>query len=388
MRVAWVSLLGCAGSAWGREIPVYREYTHPVQFYDERGAILPADALGPDQQALRSLKESRAQDSLLGKELLLNLGLESGDSVFSPAGSRAARPASGFRGGEEPRRRQKKSSGKNWLAESISLPSLGQTQSNAAAATISAGAPESSWGWLAAEVAGQPEGAPALPEEILSEGEYNPLVAQEAVLSESEQMNPYSSASAASLKKEESNAFAPAGEFSIAEASAQAPEGAEAPPREWAGRKPDASSAMKGYAAPSGVGEMSQTRAMISEWTVGARPDFSVSVMTGSRDLSSLGNRANPSGFSRPTTDFSYRATERGTRVGWGGGSSMGSGMRSPSFGSSSWKGGWSANQAETRASSRFQTLATPMPATVIPASTYKPPKPIGSSGGSKPAWY
>ena len=50
MRAALAGWIACAGGAApGRDIPVYREYTLPISFYDEQGERAVSAALAPDR---------------------------------------------------------------------------------------------------------------------------------------------------------------------------------------------------------------------------------------------------------------------------------------------------------------------------------------------------
>ena len=82
MRMALAFLLGCAVRAPGRAVPVYREYSVPIAFYDERGEQAPLAAVAPDLAAFRSLRDGRSQEALLGKETLLPMSFQRGSSVF------------------------------------------------------------------------------------------------------------------------------------------------------------------------------------------------------------------------------------------------------------------------------------------------------------------
>ena len=83
MRAALACLLGAAGSAPGREVPVYREYTVPISFADEPAERTVADAGAPDLAELRSIREIQAREALMGKETLLGLNFSGGSSVFA-----------------------------------------------------------------------------------------------------------------------------------------------------------------------------------------------------------------------------------------------------------------------------------------------------------------
>jgi len=340
---------------------------------------------GPDQTMLESLRSTKAQEAYLGKETILDLGFESGRSVFSsrrPAAAVTVSSASSDR-----RRRKKKESGQNWLAGSLSLPSLGQSSSNAAASALSAGAPDSEWGWLADEVSGQPNDIPALTEDFLTEEELSLGFSPEEARS-ADPSNPYSTKyteSSSSFRDDDARGMA--GHFSNDErtgADAADPsldQTRDAAP-EW-GSTRLAGSALKDYSAPSGMAGMSQTRAVISDWSAGVRSDFS--------SLPTVGSRGTPAGMrDRSSSLGSPGVLDAGSPSIWRGSSAMGA--SSAGFSSStrtpSWKGGWSANSAGASRPSQFQTVSEPIPNLVIPASSSERFKPSTSSGGYKPAWY
>ena len=155
MRAALAGLLGCVLGAPGREIPVYREYTQPISFYGEDGEREEFHAAGLDQSMLRSLKDAQAREGMMGRETLLEMTMVSGDPVFGKSAAPAGMGMPIASGAGEGGRRKKDGDGQNWLAKSLVLPSLGQTPTNAAMTAMSAGGKESSWGWLAGEVAAQ-----------------------------------------------------------------------------------------------------------------------------------------------------------------------------------------------------------------------------------------
>ena len=140
--------VGCAalaGAAAGRDVPVYRECTVPIAFYDEQGERASFGAVAPDLAALRTVKDAQAQAALLGKEAVVELDFVRGGSAFG-----AAAPVPGklipFGAENEPRRSKSSKSDRNWLAKSLALPSLGQTETNAALAALSTDDDESGWG--------------------------------------------------------------------------------------------------------------------------------------------------------------------------------------------------------------------------------------------------
>jgi len=389
IRVGISLLLLGAGGLRAREIPVYREYTRPVRFYDDRGQAVSGTAQGPDRVALRSLRDSKAQEVYLGKATILDLGFESGDSVFASERPPVAMPAS-MTGGDESRRSRRESSGQNWLAGSLSLPTLGQTARKATSSSMSPGSSESmGWGWLADEMSGQADGEIPPPEGMLSEEDWNPILSQEASMKgASDSYTPSSSSSSFSVAVPRGSVES-AGAFPEEERAAMmSREGSSYKPpsaasREWAGEGHGEASRMRSYAAPSAMAELSQTRAVISDWSVGARPDFSSVATVGIRDDGTGSPFRSAPGVSSSTMGGSSRSRgENSSSLG------LSPGGGRPSSGSSSWRGGWSANPVGAGRPSQFQRLSDPVLDPVVPASSYERSKPTTSSGGYKPAWY
>jgi len=380
-------LLICAVAGWARDIPVYREYTRPVQFYDDRGRDVTAEeGIGPDQAALQAMRDSKAREAYLGKETLLDMSFESGKSVFArKRRPTAAIPSHGSGSGEKTRRRNPDVSEKNWLAQSLTLPSLGLASSNAAGSARSEESPGSRWGWLADGVSGDPTAGRSLSEEGLQK-EWNPSGLPDQGLSG--QPNPYASETASSSDFGESDTMRSAGAFrdeprAGAESSGTASDRKAASFREWGGGARADSFPRTDYGAPSGIAELSQTRELISEWAVGARQDFSAVATVGAR-----GNGASLGGGS--ASGVSSHAMDVRTPNRWGGAPSFGlsSGSRISSGRSSSWKGGWQANPVGASRPSQFQSLSDPVPNPVVPVSSPGLPPPSTSSGGYKPAWF
>jgi hypothetical protein len=396
MRVALAGLLGCAAGAPGRDIPVYREYTLPVLFYDERGEVTAFNAAGPDLAALQSVRDMKAREGLIGKEILLDLTFKSGASVFGGQAPPTGKMAPRVDGGAD--RRQENDSGRNWLAASLSLPGLGQAPTNAAESVMSSGAKESSWGWLADDVASQP-GEAARRDELRAEEEFNPAAAQEAAIMEGN--NPFGTDRAAAnaaketekVEQEPSTSAAfPEGVDTGQKPSDQATERSEASTRDMEGGGRMASSTIKDSRVSPFVAEMSQTHQMISELSVGSRPDFSASFRTtaiGAPAGSGSGAEREISGRSGPDFPSSAGgATDWGTLGSHQGFSSSSMGAAAPAV--PSWGGGWSAQNAEGGGgiSSRFESPSDPTPAPVVPVPPSGSSRPGTSSGGYKPAWF
>ena len=388
MRVALVCLLGCAAGAPGRDVPVYREYTRPILFYDETGAQAGIEGGAPDLRALRALRDSQAQETMMGKETVLDLAFGSGGGVFGKSAPLSGKMSAASGDGDDVRRR-KDESGRNWLAKSLALPSLGQTSSNAALTAMSASEGESRWGWLADEVADRAEVA----EEALPEPEeFNPMAAQEAALSAGippAETQRKDSASATDKDKAAADSF-PARADPGQKPSDRAAERTAASVRDLAGGDGVASATMQSYRAPSAVAEMTQTRQMLSEFSAVSRPDFASLRQSLGLSAGAAAGGAERAAADRPALDFSSLPGGAPGRSGWNNPFSSGSGLPAGggSPGISSWQGGWSAQSAGGGSPSRFGSLADPVPAAVSPAPARAAPRPGVSSGGAKPGWY
>ena len=369
--------VGCAalaGTAAGRDVPVYRECTVPIAFYDEQGERASFVAVAPDLAALRTVKDAQAQAALLGKEAVVELDFVRGGSAFG-----AAAPVPGklipFGAENESRRSQSSQADRNWLAKSLALPSLGQTETNTALAALATdGGDESGWGWLADEVTDAPEEKGRLPNDVLADAqEVNPLEAQEKALAAA--ANPFPGGSAAARQKTEAPSDA-AGAFPADVSGRDLPSrsaAAEMPRRDWTENGRADIGAAQDYRAPSAAGEMAQTRKILADFSAAARPDFAAlrdSLLGASgaapaavppaklvapvRADATLGGATRAAG----TADFGF---------------SSGRGAATP------WQGGWNPS-----AGSRRSLATSEMPA---PVATPPATRPGLGSGGYKPAW-
>ena len=372
MRAALACLVGCAGSASGRDIPVYREYTVPIAFADgEGGGTATEAAAAPDLAVLRSIRDDQAREAMVGKETLLGLAFVRGSSVFggqAPLPGKMSPPA----GGDDARQRRNKESGQNWLVKSLSLPSLGQASSNAATSALSVDEKPSGWGWLVDEVARSSDGG---------------TDAQEEELPDAEESNPFLRDHAAS-PEQEGKADALPGRSVPGEDAAQD----RFPPNRNAlsGQEPARSdqpdqgradvTAPKDYRVSfDAAAGMSQTRSLIAEISGDSRIDFA------SLRESLEGVSADKSGREEPVQighvelDLPSRVESTASK---GGDPAAFEFLQAPRT-EAAWQGGWN-----TPESSVLPSLGAPS-ATVLPA-----PAPAGtslpgiSSGGYKPAWY
>lgn len=342
MRAALAAMLGCAGGAPGRDIPVYREYTQPIRFYDEQGALLEFGGAAPDLAALRELRESQAQETMMGKETIVELAYGHGASLFAPPAPIPGKLTPLADIGEDTGRRQKES-GQNWLAKSLSLPSLGQTPDSAAETAMATGAKESGWGWLAGEMKGPAaDGESPLPEDA------EKLEAEP----ESAESNPAS--------REDSK-----------DANSLLPEG------------------MHSYRGDSPMAEMSQTRKALAEFVAGTRPDYASLPATFSAATAGESIGMNRMPANRLSLDATSNSGPAATGGLWEDRSDRGAAsldLAAPK--SQTWQGGWSAQSSAGSVLSRIET--TPEPSTVVedPITTYMNSRPSTTSGGYKPAWF
>lgn len=391
MRAALLGLLGCAASAPGREIPVHREYTRPISFYDEQGERAALDEAAPDVAALQSAMDARAQEGLMGKETLLDLTFGSGGSVFAKQAPLAG-PVSPASDGSETgtRRRKPDGSERNWLVKSLTLPNLGQTSGNAAKAAMSSGAKESNWGWLADEVASQANAPEALLENLSPEEEFNPAAAQEKALAGNAtptEAGRTSSRTDGEAAEPENAASFPARTDAGQKPSDRAAERTAASALDLSGGTRAASATMHSYRSSAPMAEMSQTRQLIAELSAGARNDLA-SLQASLRDGGSI-----DSGGGSDRMAASRSLPELSPRAGAGGGAwmgadrraSLGSGLaREGAQGPALWQGGWNAQNAAGSGLARFDNRSSPTPPALSPVPLRGNPRPGASSVGNQ----
>lgn len=375
MRAALAYLVGCAGSAPGREIPVYREYTVPIAFADGAGGGQTATeaAAAPDLVVLRSIRDEQAREAMVGKETLLGLAFVGGSSVFggqAPLPGKMSPPA----GGDDTRQRRNKESGQNWLVKSLSLPSLGQATSNAATSALSVDEKPSGWGWLVDEVARSSDGGTDAQEEELPDAEEsNPFLRDRAASSEQEGQDDL--LSGRSVPREDAagqdDRFSP----NRNALSGQEPERSDQP---QPGRADF--SAPKDYRVSfDAAAGMSQTRSLIAEISGDSRIDFA------SLRESLVGVSADKSGLEEPVP-ISRMELDLPSRVG----RSAGNGSDPAAFEftqsprtEAAWQGGWN-----TPGSSVLPLLGEPSSTVLPPPASAGTSRPDIPSGGYKPAWY
>lgn len=367
MRAALACLLGAAGGAPGREIPVYREYTVPISFAAEPGERTVADAAAPDLAALRSIRDVQAREALMGKDTLLGLSFIGGSSAFgkrSPVPGKMAPPT----GGDDGRRSKKNDTGQNWLVKSMQLPALGQTASNTATTVLSADENESGWGWLVDEVTKSSGDAVSQEEEMLSEADAsNPFLRERAA----------ALAQAGNAEALPNNSFP--NELAVQDRHSpnrNALSGSEPVRPGGSGQALADFSAPKDYrVSSSAAGGMSQTRELIAGFSGGARPDFTSlrESLAGAAAGPSDGEEVVQSNLGSDLASSENRSSDDS------------GGVPTRSGAGASWQGGWSASSVEASVLPRLETPTS----STIPASTpVSSARPGFSSGGYKPAWY
>ena len=270
------------------------------------------------------------------------------------------------------------------------MPNLGQSSGNAAISAMSSGTKESSWGWLADEVASQANAPEALLENLSPEEEFNPAAVQEKALAGGATPSEPGRASSRTEKEAaepENAASFPARTDVGQKPSDRAAERTVASALDLSGGTREASATMQSYRSSGPVAEMSQTRQMIADLSAGARNDLSslpASIRDGGSIDSGSGSERLPA--SRSLMDFSPRAGEGGGA--WRGGdgrSAIGSGLaKGGAQGPALWQGGWSAQNAGGSGLSRFDAPATPAPPAMSPASLRGNPRPGASSAGNQ----
>ena len=363
MRIALVGGLVGAAAAAARDIPVYREYTVPISFAAETDReFAAADVAAPDLAAGRELRDVQSREALLGKETLVDLGLGRAPALrgdAAPVPGKLTPPATP----ERRRGGKKEDSDRNWLVSSLTLPTLGQTASNAAAAVIARDTRESSRGWLVDEVARASTAAETSQEQWRQEREGNDSYARESV----------AAAEAAADAKTLSPSAAPLAE-AAAKRIAQARTAASGPDSRqtassWSARAAGGTGRSDWDPGSAAAGGMSQTRQLVAEYSAGGRPDFAA--------LRASLVQATPT---RSVGDSSLSANRFGSDPASGYGGSAFSG--NPATLGASWQGGWRSAGSGSAALPRTE----PLPAQNVPAAAA--PRPAAASGGYKPAWY
>ena len=391
-------VLACA-AGWGlnsaaREIPVHREYTQPVLFYDERGEKMAFGDAAPDVVALQSMRDTKAREILMGRETLMEMSLGAGKSVFDEPAPLKAAGAAALGGGDGSRGKTNPSE-RNWLVKSLRLPNLGQESGDPAKTAMASGTGNSGWGWLADEVASQDAENETGPEEILQGEELLPLTPQEMARVG---MDPVKESLRTNSKpKENSNGKSESSSFPNRAGGEQKNSNTETERLANTGRDVPAgfretSTSIKTYRTAGPIAEMSQTRKIIDEMSAGSRGGMA-SLQDSIRNMRAtdfMGRSEQKTAAAVAAPVFSSRAMEDGDRKiadgrplvgsGWSGAGTAGS--------ASSWRGGWNSQGGEKSGLSRMGSLPDPAPGVVAPASSRATPLPGISSGGYKPGWF
>jgi hypothetical protein len=386
LQTACALLLGWAAAAAGGGIPVHRDYVRPVLIVDEAGPRTMADGDAPDRTARQVLRNTQAQEALMGRETLMEMTLNPGQSVFGVEARGAGRPASLPRDTESPRRRTGES-GRDWLVQSLPLPTLGQGDDPTARSAMSGAPASSGWGWLADDVSTPEEWQPA----DAASGEGLPPTDMEAAM-QMDSVNPFGQEPTARRPTEDS---APA----TAAAFPTRPDGGGRPVERTTDRSVESARGRLTAAEAAGPGpqasrvtvpapaEMTQTRQMLAGISGRARPD-----MAGWRGAGDSGGNIRPRqesapvagqrvGLARPAGDPAWSGwgaklpttSDRLTRA-------------APAPARSTWQGGWSAQPMRSGLSPRLEMPTDSGPAVRTPLSTRGMPPPR-SGAGAKPAW-
>lgn len=390
-------LLAWAVSAGGAGIPVYREYSRPIRLYDERGGRADFDGEAPDRLAWQLLRDTQAQEGLMGREALLGLDFNSGESVFglvsrTPVGGSPPMPG---RDEGERRRSRDPTPNRNWLVQSLSLPTLGDKASNTTGTAQSGSKTvDMGWGWLADEVVGAGAGG-ATANLDWPDGEEGGGWSPDAP-------NPFTGKSDAANTERVAGIPSQAGSSSGTDSQARERSVGLARDRAGAGShdgtpqmdfgqahlKPDAS-------APA---PMSQTREMLADLMVSAPPDRmpwqdAAEQRTARESPMGGGGRAlgrqsvitRTESFPRGGAESSWSSSRSpapsfmGARPTAGGGAA--------SVPRATWQGGWQTSPLRESGMSSYGGSAHPMPVSVAPPVTRSPPL-FPANAGTQPGWY
>lgn len=392
-RQIWLAGVLGALAAQARDIPVHREYTKPITFYDEAGLVARFADVAPDLAAQQSLRDAQAQELLLGREPVLAV-------AFSEAGLISRRPdhipgkLSPPTDTQERRTGQRKQAERNWLAGSLSLNNLGQNSSNVATEVFTRDSDSAGWGWLANNVARagsqqEADAAAKLTADILRAEESAAVAGPSATMLPGA-ANPF-------WRDDSAAANTPSPDAATSDAArGAAPRPGNLPTPDMAARpellaKPDAargtSSTLagepRGFAPATAMPDMGQTRQLLDSFKTESRPDFAAlreSLTRGSPP-------AAPAQAMAPADPISIKWGEAAGRPApdrggwsWGQTGTPGApgGLEKPK-----WGGDW--GRPTTGANSWLQHTEQPavQPVTYPGMTKQKP-----SSGGLKPGWY
>ena len=392
-RRFWLAGVLGALAAQARDIPVHREYTKPITFYDESGQVARFADVAPDLAAQQSLRDAQAQELLLGREPVLAV-------AFSEAGLISRRPdhipgkLSPQTDPQERRVSQRKQAERNWLAGSLSLKNLGQSNSNVATEVFSRDSDSSGWGWLANDVAraGSQQDADStakLTEEIMR-AEESATAANPSAAMLTGAANPFwrEDPALAKVAGPDATGSDAARGTTLQPGNLPTPDVAARPdlmPKTDAVRTAPSALAgdSRGYAPAAAAPDLGQTRQLLDSFKTESRPDF-----TALRESLTRGTPpAAPAQAMAPTEPISIKwggAADRPApdRGGWSWGQTgtpgASGGLEKPK-----WGGDW--GRPTTGANSWLQHTEQPA---VQPVTYPGMTKPKPSSGGLKPGWY
>jgi hypothetical protein len=392
-------LLGWAVGAGGASIPVFREYSRPIQLYDERGGRTGFDGEAPDRQAWQLLRDTQAREGLMGREAMLGLDFNSGESVFGLMSRAPVVGAQSLPAREDGERRRSRDStpNRNWLVQSLTLPTLGDKASNTTGTAQSGGKTlDMGWGWLADEVVGAAGGG-SDPTATLDwpngeeGGGWSP-----------DGLNPFTGKSGAASTERVAGIPSQVGPSDGTDSQARERSVGLARDHAGAGSRDGTPQMDFGQAnltpdrplpAP-----MSQTREMLADIMVSAKPDrmpwqdaaeqrtarkspvgsggrppASQSVITRTETFSSSGAESSWSSLRSPATGF------RGASPTAAGGAA--------SAPRGTWQGGWNASPLRESGLTSYGSRAYPVPVPVAPPVIRSPPL-FPANAGTKPGWY
>ena len=321
----------------------------------------------------------------------MELAFSSGASVFGPVAPNLSQPVPAAVERDDNRRRRPNDDNRNWLAGSLSLPSLGQSSSNAAALAMGVAEEDSSWGWLASDVANRAEdrqedqnsmNSPAEPDSmtntfgsLMGESDDSSIVPDDGEEAES------------------GSADFPFGDDTRGGKRAANETGrSRAAVPGSAGRNLPADAGRSGMRSDSPAdtlsGQLIQTRSLLSEITAQVRPTLSSLLQKYPGESASLPNSPSDQAVDRPALlDLAKSGITRSI----GDGSvkiSSPAGLKGLESQGGLWQGGWKA-QIKPESLSSYHTTYSDSTSVQIPISSPPiTPKPGFSSSAYKPGWY
>ncbi len=395
--VRQICLLGVLGAlaAAAREIPVHRDYTKPITFFDDSGQAARLADVAPDLAAQQLLRDVQAQEQLLGREPVLAVafseaGLISRGSDHVPG--KFTPPADA----QERRASQRKSSERNWLAGSLSLQNLGQGSSNVAVEVFSRDSDSSGWGWLANDVSRvssqhESDAAAKLTEDMIRTEESMAAASPSAAMMSGSTTPFWRDDPGAATKAPSADVAAGDAARSAAERPVNLPATPDLAARPDLIAASDAargafgtmSGESRGFSPTAATPDLGQTRQLLDSFKTDARPDFTAlreSLTRGSAPAPAAQSMAPAEPISIKWGGAGDRAAPDRAGVGWGANRSFGGsgGLEKPK-----WGGDWGRS---TSSGSPWGQHTEP---SVVQPATYQGlTKPKPASGGMKPGWY